>query len=89
MRLDGVEVKVSLDSDQTAAAVQALDLADGAAWKIWRARCTASPRRRGPALRRRDFPEAHLPVGRSHRQLNFHSVRTTTSPSPPDEEKTR
>jgi hypothetical protein len=31
MRLDGVEVKVSLDSDQTAAAVQALDLADGAA----------------------------------------------------------
>jgi hypothetical protein len=27
MRLDGVEVKVSLDSDQTAAAVQALDLA--------------------------------------------------------------
>ena len=28
MRLDGVEVKVSLDSDQAAKAVQALDLAD-------------------------------------------------------------
>jgi hypothetical protein len=35
MRLDGVEVKVSLDSDQTAAAVQALDLTDGAPWKIF------------------------------------------------------
>jgi len=35
MRLDGVEVKVSLDSDQTAAAVQALNLADGAPWKIF------------------------------------------------------
>ena len=35
MRLDGVEVKVSLDSDQTAAAVQVLDLADGAPWKIF------------------------------------------------------
>ncbi len=35
MRLDGVEVKVSLDGDQTAAAVQALDLADGAPWKIF------------------------------------------------------
>jgi hypothetical protein len=35
MRLDGVEVKVSLDSDQTAAAVRALDLADGAPWKIF------------------------------------------------------
>jgi hypothetical protein len=49
MRLDGVEVKVSLDSDQTAAAVQALDLADGAAWKIFFAEdvttglCSATP----------------------------------------------
>jgi hypothetical protein len=30
MRLDGVEVKVSLDSDQTATAVQALNVTDGA-----------------------------------------------------------
>lgn len=35
MRLDGVEVKVSLDGDQTAAAVQALGLADGAPWKVF------------------------------------------------------
>src|SRR5215472_16826037 len=35
MRLDGVEVKVSLDSDQTATAVQALGLAAGAPWKIF------------------------------------------------------
>ena len=35
MRLDGVEVKVSLDGDQTAAAVHALGLADGAPWKIF------------------------------------------------------
>lgn len=49
MRLDGVEVKVSLDSDQTAAAVQALGLADGAPWKIFFAEdvttglCSATP----------------------------------------------
>jgi hypothetical protein len=49
MRLDGVEVKVSLDSDQTAAAVQALDLPDGAPWKIFFAEdvtaglCSATP----------------------------------------------
>ena len=49
MRLDGVEVKVSLDSDQTAAAMQALGLADGAAWKIFFAEdvttglCSATP----------------------------------------------
>lgn len=49
MRLDGVEVKVSLDSDQTAAAVQALDLGDGATWKIFFAEdvttglCSATP----------------------------------------------
>jgi hypothetical protein len=49
MRLDGVEVKVSLDSDQTAAAVRALDLANGAAWKIFFAEdvttrlCSATP----------------------------------------------
>lgn len=35
MRLDGVEVKVSLNSDQTAKAVQALDLADLPPWKIF------------------------------------------------------
>ena len=35
MRLDGVEVKVSLDSDQTAEAVRALDLADVTPWKIF------------------------------------------------------
>jgi hypothetical protein len=35
MRLDGVEVKVSLDSDQTAEAVQALDLVDVPPWKIF------------------------------------------------------
>ena len=35
MRLDGVEVKVSLDSDQTAEAVQALNLADVTPWKIF------------------------------------------------------
>jgi hypothetical protein len=35
MRLDGVEVKVSLNSDQTAEAVQALDLADVPPWKIF------------------------------------------------------
>jgi len=35
MRLDDVEVKVSLDGDQTAAAVSALDLADGVPWKIF------------------------------------------------------
>jgi hypothetical protein len=35
MRLDGVEVKVSLNSDQTAKAVQALDLADVPPWKIF------------------------------------------------------
>jgi hypothetical protein len=34
MRLDGVEVKVSLDSDQTAEAVRVLDLADVTPWKI-------------------------------------------------------
>ena len=34
MRLDGVEVKVSLDSDQTAEAVRALDLADVPPWDI-------------------------------------------------------
>ena len=49
MRLDGVEVKVSLDGDQTAAAVRALDLADGAPWKIFFAEdvttglCSATP----------------------------------------------
>ena len=35
MRLDGVEVKVSLDSDHTAEAVRALDLADVTPWKIF------------------------------------------------------
>jgi hypothetical protein len=35
MRLDGVEVKVSLDSDQTAKAVRVLDLADVTPWKIF------------------------------------------------------
>ena len=35
MRLDGVEVKVSLDSDQTVKAVQVLDLADVPPWKIF------------------------------------------------------
>ena len=35
MRLDGLGLKVSLDRDQTAAAVQALDLADGALWKVY------------------------------------------------------
>lgn len=35
MRLDGVEVKVSLDSDQTAEAVRALDLADVTPWQIF------------------------------------------------------
>jgi hypothetical protein len=35
MRLDGVEVKVSLDSDQTAEAVRVLDLADVTPWKIF------------------------------------------------------
>jgi hypothetical protein len=35
MRLDGVEVKVSLDSDQTAEAVRALDLADITPWNIF------------------------------------------------------
>jgi hypothetical protein len=35
MRLDGVEVKVSLDGTQTATAVRALDLADAPAWKIF------------------------------------------------------
>ena len=35
MRLDGAEVKVSLDSDQTAKAVRALDLADVTPWKIF------------------------------------------------------
>jgi hypothetical protein len=35
MRLDGVEVKVSLDGDQVAKAVQALDLADVPPWKIF------------------------------------------------------
>ena len=34
MRLDGVEVKVSLDSDQTAEATRVLDLADVTPWKI-------------------------------------------------------
>jgi hypothetical protein len=49
VRLDGVEVKVSLDGDQTAAAVRVLDLADGAAWKIFFAEdvttglCSATP----------------------------------------------
>ena len=49
MRLDGVEVKVSLDGDQTAAAVRALDLADGTPWKIFFAEdvttglCSATP----------------------------------------------
>jgi hypothetical protein len=35
MRLDGVEVKVSLDSDQTAAAMKVLDLANVTPWKIF------------------------------------------------------
>src|SRR5262245_351592 len=35
MRLDGVEVKVSLDSDQTAEAVRALDLPDVTPWRIF------------------------------------------------------
>ena len=35
MRLDGVEVKVSLDSDQTPKAARALDLADVTPWKIF------------------------------------------------------
>jgi hypothetical protein len=35
LRLDGVEIKVSLDGDQTAAAVRELGLADGAPWKIY------------------------------------------------------
>jgi hypothetical protein len=35
MRLDGVEVKVSLDSEQTAEAVRTLDLADVTPWKIF------------------------------------------------------
>jgi hypothetical protein len=35
MRLDGVEVKVSLDSDQTAEAVRALGLVDVPPWKIF------------------------------------------------------
>jgi hypothetical protein len=35
MRLDGVEVKVSLDSDQVAKAVQVLDLADVPPWQIF------------------------------------------------------
>ena len=35
MRLDDVEVKVSLDSDQTAKAVRTLDLADVTPWKIF------------------------------------------------------
>jgi hypothetical protein len=35
MRLDGVEVKVSLDGDQTAKAVRALGLADVTPWKIF------------------------------------------------------
>ena len=35
MRLDGVEVKVSVDSDHTAEAVRALDLADVTPWKIF------------------------------------------------------
>ncbi len=49
MRLDGVEVKVSLDSDQTARAVRALNLADVTPWKIFFAEdvttqlCSATP----------------------------------------------
>jgi hypothetical protein len=35
MRLDGVEIKVSLDGDQTEHAVQVLDLAEPARWKIY------------------------------------------------------
>ena len=35
MRLDGLGLKVSLDRDQVVAAVQALDLADGALWKVY------------------------------------------------------
>jgi hypothetical protein len=35
MRLDGVEVKVSVAGDQTAAAVHSLDLADVPPWKIF------------------------------------------------------
>jgi hypothetical protein len=35
MRLDGVEVKLSLDSDQTAKAVEVLDLADVPPWRIF------------------------------------------------------
>jgi hypothetical protein len=35
MRLDGVEVKVSLDSDQTVEAVRALDLADVTPWQVF------------------------------------------------------
>ena len=35
MRLDGVEVKVNVDADQTQAAVQALDLPDVAPWRIF------------------------------------------------------
>jgi hypothetical protein len=34
MRLDGVEIKVSLDSEQTAEAVRTLDLADITPWRI-------------------------------------------------------
>ena len=49
MRLDGVEVKVSLNGEQTAAAVSTLNLADGAPWKIFFAEdvtaglCSATP----------------------------------------------
>jgi hypothetical protein len=35
VRLDGVEIKVSLDSDQTAKAVRVLDLADVPPWRIF------------------------------------------------------
>lgn len=35
MRLDGVEIKVSLDSDQTAKAVRAIDLPDVPPWRIF------------------------------------------------------
>lgn len=35
MRLDGVEVKVSLGADQTAQALQALDLADRPPWRVF------------------------------------------------------
>jgi hypothetical protein len=49
MRLDGVEVKINLDDDQTAEAVRALDLTGGTPWKnffvedVTPGLCTATP----------------------------------------------